>query len=501
MSENSRTKNAKLNVIYWYLAQIGILILSFVRRKIFLTFLSADYLGINGLYSNILTILSLAELGLDTAVVYSLYKPVADDNKPLIASMLRFFKKVYYIVAICIFLVGLCLAPFLPFLIKSDLPSNDLAIYYILFLINTVSSYFVAYKVALFSAYQEQRIHKLVTLSANLILQLMHIIVLFIWKNYYIYIVATVVSTVVSNVILSCICNRKHNDIFKQTEKIEFDTRGIKKRVLSVFLYKIGTVLINSTDNILISVLVSTIAVGYYSNYYTVVSAITGFIAIINVSLIAGIGNKAAKGAKQEQSTLFDMMLLPYHGIAALGFIGFSLLFNNLITIWLGSEYLFDDVTVFIISFNFYITNAISPVWMFREANGLFDKVKFLVLIRAGFNILLSIVFGVLWEVFGIFLATAVSLIITNFWYEPRIISKEIFGRSQLIYWRKQFIYFLETIIAFALSYFAIKYLGNSFVMLALKAIIIVGITGGVFLICNLKSEDYKRLKNYVFRK
>ncbi len=202
MSENSRTKNAKLNVIYGYLAQIGILILSFVGRKIFLIFLSADYLGINGLYSNILTILSSAELGLDTAVVYSLYKPVADDNKKLIASMLRYFKKVYYIVAICVFLAGLCLLPFLPFFIKSNLSSIDLAIYYILFLINTVSSYFVAYKVALLSAYQEQRIHKLVTLSANLILQLMHIIVLFIWKNYYIYIVATVVSTVISNTIL-----------------------------------------------------------------------------------------------------------------------------------------------------------------------------------------------------------------------------------------------------------------------------------------------------------
>ena len=116
--------------------------------------------------------------------------------------MLRYFKKVYYIVAICVFLAGLCLLPFLPFFIKSNLSSIDLAIYYILFLINTVSSYFVAYKVALLSAYQEQRIHKLVTLSANLILQLMHIIVLFIWKNYYIYIVATVVSTVISNTIL-----------------------------------------------------------------------------------------------------------------------------------------------------------------------------------------------------------------------------------------------------------------------------------------------------------
>lgn len=498
---NSRTKNAKLNIIYGYFAQIGILILSFVGRKIFLNFLSPDYLGINGLYSNILTILSLAELGLDTAVVYSLYKPVADDNKPLIASMLRYFKKVYYIVAICIFLAGLSLLPFLPFLIKSDLPSNDLAIYYILFLINTVSSYFVAYKVALLSAYQEQRIHKLVTLSTNLILQLMHIAVLIIWRNYYIYIFATVVSTVISNIILSRICDKKHNDIFKQKEKIYFDTQDIKKRVLSVFLYKIGTVLINSTDNILISVLVSTIAVGYYSNYYTVVSAITGFIAIINTSLIAGIGNKAAKGAKQEQAALFDMMLLPYHGIAALGFIGFSLLFNELITIWLGSEYLFDDVTVFIISFNFYITTAISPVWMFREANGLFDKVKLLILIRAGFNILLSVVFGLLWRVFGIFLATAVSLIITSFWYEPRIVSKEIFGRSQSIYWRKQSVYFLETVVAFVLSFFAIKGLGDSFGMLVLKAIIIVGITGGVFLICNLKSEEYKRLKNYILKK
>ena len=118
MSENSRTKNAKLNVIYGYLAQIGILILSFVGRKIFLIFLSADYLGINGLYSNILTILSSAELGLDTAVVYSLYKPVADDNKKLIASMLRYFKKVYYIVAIAFFWQAYVFCHFCHFLLR-----------------------------------------------------------------------------------------------------------------------------------------------------------------------------------------------------------------------------------------------------------------------------------------------------------------------------------------------------------------------------------------------
>lgn len=502
MSINSRTRNAKLNIIYGYIAQIGILVLSFIGRRIFLSFLSADYLGINGLYTNILTILSLAELGLDTAVLYSLYKPVAEDNKILIASMLRYFRKVYYFIAACIFSVGLALIPFLPYLVKSDLSLQDLIIYYILFLINTVTSYLVAYKVALLSAYQEQRISKLIGLSVNLLLQLMHIIVLIIWKNYYAYIIATVVSTIISNFITNYICNKRHSDIFRIKEYTTFDKKPIIQRVFSVFLYKIGTVMINSTDNILISVLVSTTAVGYYSNYHTMVSAVNGFIAIINASLISGIGNYAAHGKKKvEQGALFDMFLLPYHFLAALGLIGFSLLFNNLMTIWLGAEYLFPWKTVFIIAVNFYITTAVSPVWMFRESNGIFDKVKFLILIRAAINIGLSILFGIWWGVFGIFLATAVSLLLTNLWYEPRILSKEIFHRSQFVYWRKQLQYIAETCIAFIASYFAIRSLGNSFLFVLVKVVIVVCITAGVFLIANFKTEEYKRLQQYIFKK
>lgn len=497
---NSRTKNAKLNVLYGYIAQIGILVLSFVGRKIFLMFLSADYLGINGLYSNILTILSLAELGLDTAVVYSLYKPVANGDKVLIASMIRFFKKVYTGIALGIFTVGLCLIPFLRFFIDSQLPINDLVFYYILFLINTVASYFIAYKVALLAAYQEQRIHKLVTLSANFILQIMYIVVLLIWKNYYAYIITTVCSTVISNLILNFVCNKIHKDIFEIQEIVEFDKQPIKKRIFSVFFYKIGTVLINSTDNILISVLVSTLAVGYYSNYYTVVNAVSGFIAILSTSLLSGIGNFAAQGRKTEQGELFDMMVFAFHTIAAMGLIGFTLLFNNLITIWIGEQYLFDNWTVFIIAFNFYSANAIAPVWMFREANGLFDKVKFLILIRAAFNIGLSMVFGMLWGVFGIFFATAASLFLTNFWYEPRILAKEIFSRSQFVYWRKQATYLLETIVSLVLCYFITKNLGSSFIMLILKAIIIMSMTGIVFLLCNIRSAELKRISEYIRR-
>lgn len=498
MKVNSRTQNARMNIFYGYIAQAGIIILSFVGRRIFLRFLAIDYLGINGLYSNILTILSLPELGIDAAVVYSLYKPVAEDDKELVRSLVAYFRKIYCILAFGVFAVGVMLIPFLEKLITSDLPTSDLVLYYVLFLIDTVASYFVAHKVALLSASQEQRVQKLVTLCCNLLLQILHIIVLLIWKNYYVYIAATVITTILTNTVLGIAAERLHPEVFEKKETVAIDKKPIRDRIFSTFLYKIGVVLINSTDNILISVLVSTVAVGYYSNYYTVTTAVTGFITIITTSLVAGIGNLAAKGTNKEQSDLFDMVLFFYHAVAAMGLIGFSLLFNDLITLWLGEEYLFDSKTVFIIALNFYLANAISPVWMFREANGMFQMVKYLLLIRAGLNIVFSIWFGMLWGVFGIFLATAVSLVLSNFWYEPRILSKYVLQRSQWMYWGKQAKYCLTTMVCYGLSYLAIRHFGNSIPLFIGKTGIVCLITGSVFLILNFKTPEFKKLKSYL---
>lgn len=497
---NSRSKNAILNIVFGYIAQLGILILSFLGRKIFLNFLSVDYLGVNGLYSNILTVLSFAELGLDTAVVYSLYKPVAEDNKPLIYSLIKYFKKIYAILAVAIFVVGIAITPFLKYVINSNLQLNELIIYYVLFLINTVASYFVAHKIALLSASQEQRVQKIVSLLTNLLLQIIYIIVLVIWHNYYIYVAATVITTIINSIILDRICSRLHRDIFSNKLVVEFDKKPIKQRVFSTFLYKIGSVLINNTDNILISIIVSTAAVGLYSNYYTVISAITGFIAIITMSLISGIGNLGANGNKQRLHEIFDVLLLFYHCVAALGGIGFALLFNNLISVWLGKQYLFDQSIVFIIAFNFYVTNAFNPVWMYREANGLFKPVRFLMLIRAAINIILSITFGILWGTFGILLATAVSLVLTSFWYEPKILFKHLFQSSSKEYWLKQFKYGLVTIVVAVLSYFATHYLSDSIVMLIVKIIIIVFIVVAGFILISLKSKEMKVIKSLLKR-
>lgn len=493
----SRSQNTILNIFFGYAAQLGTIVLSFIGRRIFLQYLSVDYLGINGLYSNILTVLSLAELGLDSAVVYSLYKPVADGNEALINSLLAYFKRIYFALAGIIFLIGTALVPFLHFLIKSELNRQDLIYYYLIFLANTVASYFVAHKVALLSAYQEQRVQKLVVLSSNLVLQILHIIALVVWKNYYLYVLVTLLTTIISNLALGCVCDKIHPNIKKKLPPVDFDKKPIREKVYSTLIYKVGAVAVTNTDNILISVLVSTAAVGLYSNYYVVYGSIQGFIAIITTSLISSLGNLGVSGDKKRQYEIFNFALMFYHFTAALGLIGFSALLNDVVELWLGAEYLFDWPTVFIIALNFYISNAISPVWMYREANGLFEQVRYLMLARAAVNIILSVLLGMIWGTFGILLATAISLAVTNFWYEPRILFKKVFDLSVREYWRTQGRYFLMTLLAMAVCYGAIGVLPRAATLplILIKTLLIILLTTWIFFVFVHRKPEYGEIK------
>ena len=255
--EKGRTKRSIINIGFNFANQIITLALSFISRTVFIHTLGVEYLGINGLFTNILTILALAELGLDSSVVYTLYKPVSENNYPLIHSLLSYFKKIYYSITVLILVIGLALIPFLRFIISTDLPFSDVVIYYVLFLINNVASYFVAHKVALISAFQEQRIQKIISLATTGFLQIAHIIVLFVARNYFVYVATTLVFTFINNLIISVVCKRRYRAVFENNEIVTFDKKSILDRIKSAFLYKIGAVAVNNTDNILISALVS----------------------------------------------------------------------------------------------------------------------------------------------------------------------------------------------------------------------------------------------------
>lgn len=501
MKNNSRTKNLLLNIIVGYVAQVLLLLLSLIGRKIFLYYLDPTYLGVNGLYSNILTILSLAELGLDTAATFSLYKPIAENNNDLVASLVRFFRRIYLILSSVIIAVGLLIIPLLKFTVNSNLPFTDIVVFYVLFLINTVCSYFVAYKVVLINAMQRQRVRKFFLLGSNILLQIIHIVVLAIWKNYYAYLISTVCTTIITDIIFSIYCSRRYSIYLKPKELIKFDKKPILERLKSVFLYKIGGVLINSTDNILISTIVSTYAVGLYSNYLTITSSVQVFIAVITSSLIAGVGSLAAGKNVNKQKELFFSSTLFFHFLGGLGFVGFSLLFNEFIDIWIGSEYCLDFWTVMIIALNFYLSNAISSVWVFREANGLFTKVRYLLLIRALINVGLSILLGIFLGVLGILLATAISLLVTCFWLEPQILFKNVFITDLKHYWLKQLKYFMLVATSFGLSFLACYYLPSNLLFFIIKVVIIIIIYSGIFLLFNFKTNDFQFLLKFFMAK
>ena len=497
----SRSKNAILNIVVGWGTQVAILILTFVSRRIFVRFLSTDFLGINGLYSNILSVLALAELGLGHITQYFLYKPVLENDYKKINATVKYFRKLYTFIALGVFAIGLALIPFLKFIINSNLNQNELIIYYIIFLLNSCVTYFAADKIALLAANQDNRLTKYITLTLNIGLQFAHIAVLYIWHNYIIYLLATLVSTILNAVITQIICQRRYPYLKeKDTDSEEIDKKNIVNSIKSSFVYKIGATVINNTDNILISIIVSTAMVGFYSNYFLVISAIQGFLSIITTSLISAIGNLSAEGSTKRSHEIFNLMILFYNFISAFCGVSFFFLINDFIPIWLGEKYLLDQWTVFAISFSFYLINAISPVWMFREANGLFNKVKYLLIVTATFNMVFSIILGKFFGIFGIILATSLARIVTTVWYEPKILFEKVFEKSCIAYWLKQAKYILLTILGAAACFVVNYFLPHSFIFIIVKGISFFAIFVMVFLIFCIKDQEFKEVKKFISR-
>lgn len=493
----SRTQHLKQNIIVGFAAQFATLILSFVGRRLFVNYLSVDYLGINGLYTNILSVLSLAELGLGSVVSFSLYKPVVDDNQPLIRALVAYFKKLYLIIAGAVTAVGLGLIPFLKYIVRSDLSESDLIIYYVLFLASTVSTYFVAHKVALLGAYQENRVQKYVALGTAIIQQIVHIVILLLKPNYLIYVLSTIVCTIISNFVLSRITSRKFKYLSKKDGIPEVvDKKVIKTNVKATGLYKLSTVLINSTDNILISVIVSTAAVGLYSNYYIIVGALQTFISIITASLINSVGNLHTEQRDNRMFDVFSMLTLAYHFVSAYCAISMYYIFNDFIPIWLGSAFLMDKSIVFAIAFNFYLTNLMTPIWSFREATGQFYKAKYIMLACAILNIGLSVLLGICWGVCGILLATAISKLLTMFWFEPQILFKNVFHLSQKTYWCQQTKYIACSVICFVICGQLSSMLSHDILSIIIRGVIFFAVCIGVFVLINFKSKEVCIFKN-----
>lgn len=435
----SRTKNMILNIATGTVGEVIQLALQFICRTIFIYTLSAEYLGINGLFENILKLLSLTELGFGSALIYSMYKPIADGDESLISSLMNLYKKIYSIIGCVILFLGLVLLPFLPYLIKDGTSVPNLSLIYILVLMNSVSSYFLGYKASIINANQKRYITITIQKIFAIIEVLLKTFVLLYFKAYIIYLCIGIICNVCSNITQYIIANKmypylKNN---KKTLPSKNECNKIFKNTKAMAMHKIGSVFITGTDNLLISAFVNIASVGIYSNYILILNSISRFTNLIGNTMTASVGNLVATSDIQRVYKTYckiTFMNIWIHGFCACCCMT---LFNNFIIVWIGDNYIFPSFIVALIVFNRFLIGFRDSTIIFRDAMGLFWYDRYKPLLEILVNFAVSIVLVQLIGISGVFLGTIISGIFVCCTIEPYVLFKHGFNMSLSKYYFK----------------------------------------------------------------
>ncbi|MDE6024411.1 MAG: oligosaccharide flippase family protein [Lachnospiraceae bacterium] len=502
--EKSRTYNSVKNVIFSIGTYIITLILEFVSRTIFIHLLTEEYLGLNGLFANILSFLSLAELGVGTAMSYALYKPLKENDTEVVKSIMYLYRKLYCIIGFIVLAVGFMLTPFLPHLIK-EMPENMpyLYLYYILYVLNSGISYFYTYKRSIIICDQKEYISTISTTIAGISRLLLQIIVLLVTKSYSLYLVVMILTTLGENIVISTIAGKqypylKERNVDALSSEI---TTTIKKNVFAMLFHKIGTAVVSATDNIIISKFVGLVALGVYSNYVLIVNAVTNLLNKIFTSLTASIGNLALADDKEHVEKVFYRTL--FMNIWSRGFCAICLLclLQPFINLWLGNRFLLTNATLIIIVINFYLKGVRSTVLTFRDATGIFWYDRYKPLIESVCNLVFSIPLAIKYGISGVLLGTILSTILVPLWVEPYVLFKYYFKKGIGQYMACQCKYAIVIIIIACMNYKICSVLPMAGIgIFILKLLICIIVPNVCMILLWHKKEEYQYYYHLVLK-
>lgn len=501
MKQRSRTENSIINSAMSIVTQVLTVVLNFAVKTVFIKMLNDEYLGVNGLFTNIITMLSLADLGIGIAIPYSLYKPLANKDEHKINVLMNFYKKVYTIIGIAVLLIGLSLTPFLGLIIK-DIPKNvpHLSLIYILFVIHSASSYFFVYKKFLIDSDQKGYITSRIIFTFSTLLSIIQIILLVTTKNYILFLLSSIILVIIQNIYISSKANKLYPFIKNKTdEKLEKeDMEGIKKNVSSLFIYKVGTVIMNGTDNIIISKFIGLIIVGFYSNYVLIINSITTVLNQIFNAITSSIGNLVVTTNKKRSKEVYDNLNFANFWLYALFGVCIIVLINPFINIWIGKKYVMGFSIVFLLVLNFYVLGMQSVTNSFRNAYGLFWIAKYRPIIMVIINIVISVVLVQFIGIEGVLIGTLVSRLLTTAWLDPYIVHKygfEISPKSYYVDYLKYLVIFIA--ISIILNYFVSMITINNIFILILIAILVVISVNVILVLLFFKTSEF----NYFYDK
>ena len=501
-----RLKYATRNIMFGYVGNLVTALLGFAVRTVFIARLGDTLNGVNSLYTDLLSMLSLAELGIGTALNFSLYAPVAKGDTEKIKSYMHLYKQAYRIIAFVIAGIGVALIPFLQYIVKSPdyLTLSQLRLYYVIFLFNTVSTYFVAYKYSLVNAEQKnyiqtniQSITKMVTVTAQ-------ILVLLLTSNFLAYLLTQAAVELIQKIFVSMYLNRKYPYLLeKNVQKLTKEEKNdVVKKTKALMIHKLGDMARLQTDSIIISGFLGVVWVGLINNYKLVINQVSNIVNVVFNSVISSFGNLIATEGKEKQFQLFQVYRFVAIWVYGFSAVGFFLLLSPLVELWLGKDRLLANSILVWVLIDYFLKGERVVLSNFKTAAGVFEQDKYLTLIQGGVNLVISLVLVQRIGMAGVYIGTVVSGLIANI-SKPIIIYHVCFDKKAGSYFAESLKYIvmigvsllvLEPIKAVVISNL------NIFTFL-LMALIITIVFNAIFFLFFRKAPEFQYVSNLVEEK
>lgn len=494
----SRVNAVAVNTAFGIAQKAITVIANLAIQIIFIRTLGEQYAGISSLFTSLLTVLSFAELGIGTAITYNLYKPIAEKDTDRICAFMKFYSTAYRVVAFVVLFAGIACCPFLKYIVKDvpDIKENIMFIY-LFFVVDTAASYLLIYKATFLNACQENFILSIVHTLITVLKTVATAVFLLVWKSYYAYLVFTVLATISQNIIISCIANRKYS--FLKNKNVPTLDKSERKRVFkdvyAMSLYKVSGTVLNGSDNIIISSGLGTGNVGIMSNYTLIIRQINDVLIQFFSATTSSIGNLTTENNAEYEHGIFETLNFIAFWLFGFASVGVFVVAHPFVEFCFGTRFVCSNAILITLVADLYIKGLMNPVSAFRTSHGLFIQGKYRPVIMAVLNIILSVALLKPFGLVGVYMATVISRLATQVWFDPYILYKRVFKKSPFIYYRKYILWLITIVISGGLTMFAAEMITiKSLLMTIIIRVVLCIIIPNIIIVCIFfRSHEFKK--------
>lgn len=491
-----RTKNAGRNIIFGGILKAYQIIVPFLMRTAMIYFMGVQYLGLSSLFTSILQVLNLTELGVGSAMVYSMYKPIAEDDEHTICALMKLYRNYYRVIGLVIAVVGSVLTPFIPKLISGDVPSGiNVYVLYLLNLAATVLSYWLfAYKNCILQAHQRTDVVSKVTLLTNTIQYALQLLVLWAFKNYYYYVIVMLATQALTNIITAAEANRLYPGYQPKGKVGKAQVHQINRRIRDLFTSKIGSVVVNSADTIVISAFLGLTLLAVYQNYYYILNSIIGFVSIIFTACTAGIGNSIIVESKEKNFNDLKTFTFMIAWIAGFCTVCLLCLYQPFMDIWVGENLKLEFSAVICFCIYYFVYEINQLLNTYKDAAGIWHEDRYRPLVTAFFNLTMNLLTVRFWGIYGVILSTVLSMLFVGMPWLLHNLFTVLFTKDELRpYLRKIILYVLVTLISCVITYvICIQIHMSGWPLLIIRIIICCIVPNIIYLISYHKIPEFR---------